>query len=456
MNEGIGYPTVDELAVSQAWNAGWFRPEALQTSDGRPITVVYRGRWTFGFGPDFRGALIAFGAELRRGDVEIHLRGAGWREHGHHLNPAYNDVILHVVLDGDLRGQPCRRQDGATIPTLVLRPALRGPLETLPVDPALVALGARSEGQCVATVTPAMSAAALAAIERAGDARLTAKAAGYEALFTVGTPGQAFYAGLLDALGYTRNREPMAVLAAALPLSAIESRLPMRDPVAAGQLAAALLLGVGGFLPFTSATATLSGLSFAERDAIECAWAESGAPWRGLILPLERWTLVRVRPANHPLRRLLGAATLIARCGRAGLLAACLEPCTAEEPAVGLAELRALLLGPTRPADTFGRYIGADRVAEMINNIVLPFTLAYGAWSEDDRLSSGAAALWEVTPSSGGNEPTRALLTQIAGGAALKLKTGRQQQGALHLFRHFCEHRRCFDCPIARLSRGES
>jgi hypothetical protein len=150
---------------------------------------------------------------------------------------------------------------------------------------------------------------------------------------------------------------------------------------------------------------------------------------------------------------LLGLAALLARCGGSGLLAACLEPCTAEDPATGLAELRALLLGPPRTADPFGRYIGDDRALDIVGNILLPFALAYGAWSEDDRLTAGAAALWEVAPATSGNEPIRALLGQIGGGKSLKLKTSRQQQGALHLYRHFCEHRRCFECPIARLAR---
>jgi hypothetical protein len=158
---------IDELTVSRAWNAGWVRPEALRTTDGRPVTVVYRGRWTFGFGPDFRGALIAFGAELRQGDVEVHLRASGWREHGHHLDPAYNSVILHVALDADPRTRatvpPCRRQDGTVIPTLLLGPALRGPLELLPPDPALPPLGAIDDGRCIAEVTPENRAGALAA-----------------------------------------------------------------------------------------------------------------------------------------------------------------------------------------------------------------------------------------------------------------------------------------------------
>lgn len=445
-----------ELALSRAWNAGWFREGALRTTDGQPITVVYRGRWTFGFGPDFRGALIAFGAELRQGDVEVHLRPAAWREHGHHLDPAYNTVILHVVLDDGPRGQPCRRQDGAAVPTVVLGPALRGSLDALPPDPDLPPLGSFSGRPCIAEVTAANRAGALVALERAGDARLTAKAAGYEAAFTALPPGQVLYAGLLDALGYSRNRAPMAALAAALPLAEIEGRLPARDPAAAFRAAAALLLGVGGFLPVEPGYVGLLGLTVPDLAAIEAEWAGLAEGWRDRSLTLADWSLARTRPSNHPARRLLGLAAILARGGRAGLLVACLEPCAAEDAATGLEELRGLLLGPPRAADPFGRYIGEDRVLDIVANIILPFALAYGAWSEDERRSAGAAALWEVAPASGGNEPIRALLGQIGGGKALRLKTSRQQQGALHLYRHYCEHRRCYECPIARLGRDES
>lgn len=444
-----------ELALSRAWNAGWFGADSLRTVDGLPVTVVYRGRWTFGFGPDFRGALIAFGADLRQGDVEVHLRAGAWREHGHHLDPAYNQVVLHVVLEDGPRGQPCRRQDGVVVPTLVLGAALKGKLEELPPDLELPVLGSISDQQCIAEVSAANRAGALAALERAGDARLTAKAAGFEAGFTALPPGQVLYAGLLDALGYSRNREPMARLAGALPLADLEALLPTRDPAGALRLASALLLGVGGFLPAEPGYVGLLGLPVGELAAIERAWAGLAEGWRDRALVLGEWSLARTRPPNHPARRLLGLAGIVARCGGGGLLGACLEACAAEEAATGLAELRDLLLGPPRAADSFGRYIGEDRAWEMVANIVLPFALAYGAWSEDERLGAGAAALWEAAPATSGNEPIRALLGQIGGGKALRLKTSRQQQGALHLYRHFCEHRRCYECPIARLGRGD-
>jgi hypothetical protein len=88
-----------------------------------------------------------------------------------------------------------------------------------------------------------------------------------------------------------------------------------------------------------------------------------------------------------------------------------------------------------------------------MTNVLLPFSLAYGTWAGDERLVAGASALWEVYPASSGNEQVRALLAQITGGTALRIRTGRQQQGALHLYRDYCMHRRCYECPIARLGR---
>lgn len=449
MNDAVSAP-IKELTVSQIWQAGWLVPDRLRTVTGEPVGIVYRGRWTFGFGPDFRGAMITVGAELRRGDVEIHLRESGWRTHGHHLNPAYNKVILHVVLDADVSSPPCVRQDGVEVPTIVLRSALRGPVETFPADPALMTLQANAD-ECVAAVTTANRAAALGLLDRAGDARLTAKAARFEALFTTMPPAEVLYAGLLTALGYSRNQDGMASVAQTLPLAVLESRLSA-DQGDARVTAAALLLGVGGWLPFLETTALLSGLTVAEQHQITQAWNNLGMPWLLGGLATQHWQLARLRPANHPLRRLLGAAELLARCGRVGLLATCLDCCTSDEPAAALAQLQALLMGPPRPADPLGRAIGGERVLEILTNVVVPFALAYAAWTGDEDLSTGAASLWEQLPANAGNSTTRSLIAQLGGPTVVKLRTARQQQGALHLFQQYCEERRCYECPLARLS----
>src|SRR4051812_7015096 len=107
-----------ELALSVLWNEQRF-DGSLTTTDGRSVSIIHRGSWTHGFGPDFRDAMIALdGREILTGSVEIHLKTREWREHGHHLDSRYDAVVLHVVLDHD--GSETRRADGGLVPVAVL------------------------------------------------------------------------------------------------------------------------------------------------------------------------------------------------------------------------------------------------------------------------------------------------------------------------------------------------
>ena len=109
-----------EIVLSAAWHSGAV-PSDLTTVDGQSLEVIHRGAWSHGLGPDFRDTLILFdGRELRAGCVEVHLQTRGWKDHGHHLDPAYDAVVLHVVGQHD--GAETRRHDGALVPVVDIGP----------------------------------------------------------------------------------------------------------------------------------------------------------------------------------------------------------------------------------------------------------------------------------------------------------------------------------------------
>ena len=70
----------------------------MVTAGGDTVEVLHPGRPTNDCGPDFRDALIAInGGRPLQGDVELHVNARDWRAHGHHRDPNYDRVILHVA-----------------------------------------------------------------------------------------------------------------------------------------------------------------------------------------------------------------------------------------------------------------------------------------------------------------------------------------------------------------------
>ncbi len=88
-----------EAELAARWSAGAWRGATLRAASGETYRVIFEGRRGGGAGPDFRDAVLAraHGTHVY-GDIELHLRPAGWHAHGHASDPRYNSLALHVVL----------------------------------------------------------------------------------------------------------------------------------------------------------------------------------------------------------------------------------------------------------------------------------------------------------------------------------------------------------------------
>jgi len=65
------------------------------------LVILNRGNLSSNVGPDFQGVQLQLDSINYNGDMEIHLRSSDWYLHGHHLNPDYDNVILHLVWEID-------------------------------------------------------------------------------------------------------------------------------------------------------------------------------------------------------------------------------------------------------------------------------------------------------------------------------------------------------------------
>ena len=97
--------------------------EKLWTVSGEELLVLSPGEHNPDAGPDFLNARIILAGTTWAGNVEVHVRSSDWRRHRHEKDPAYDNVILHVVFENDL---DIARKNGEVIPALELRDMCHG------------------------------------------------------------------------------------------------------------------------------------------------------------------------------------------------------------------------------------------------------------------------------------------------------------------------------------------
>jgi hypothetical protein len=382
--------SLSERDLAHIWEGQRFPPEALSTTAGEPLSVVYRGRRGRGPGPDYRDAVIRAPGRLLRGDVELHVRASDFRRHGHHRDGAYDALSLHLVFwadEPDTRLASGRRVSVAALaPWLERRSAeIQGWLER----PALWEEPCRS---APARLEPEAIAAVL---DRLGDIRFRARAAEMRRAAARQGPEQALYGALMEGLGYGGNSEPFLLLAERLPWRALRPALLRLAPERRYALA-------------------LASLETAAASPPPVAWRGGG------------------RPENHPARRLAAAAALAARYAEAGLLAGLVDALPEDAPGA----LEALVVR------RFGRaLLGRGRSAELLTNAVLPALAARGGGSLERAL-----ALYRSLARPAAYGAVRHLDEAVGGAVSVD---ARRQQGMLFLLRNYCSRGRCGSCPLS-------
>jgi hypothetical protein len=105
----------------------------------------------------------------------------------------------------------------------------------------------------------------------------------------------------MAALGYKNNKAPFRQLAAMLPLARLRSLATTPDETYV------LLLGLSGLLPAHPDSAWSAETRKFIRSVWDFWWKQSEES-KERALSKSEWTLAGIRPANHPVRRLMAAA----------------------------------------------------------------------------------------------------------------------------------------------------
>ncbi|MYD53083.1 MAG: DUF2851 family protein [Chloroflexi bacterium] len=128
-------PTSGELELQRRWAESRWPTPFLHSGSLGSVRVISPGRWNRGPGPDFRDAqILDASGRARRGNVELHLEASAWIQHGHADDPAYQDILLHVV-DWAAQGGHAGRTRDERVPAAIPLPEPLGTAVTgLPCD----------------------------------------------------------------------------------------------------------------------------------------------------------------------------------------------------------------------------------------------------------------------------------------------------------------------------------
>ncbi len=447
-----------ERLLQAIWQHQRLQRDQLRTLDGLTVRVLHPGFGSAEGGPDFRGALVQIGGENPRvGDVEVDIRASGWRAHGHDRNPAFQNVILHVVWDCD------RLKAGPQIERpviLPLRQSLDAPvgelslwLEREPQQP----LPENLRGKCCAPLRELNVAQSAELLHAAAQVRFQAKAAQFQARARQAGWEQALWEGLFRGLGYKHNVWPMQCLA--------ETRRRWSATKVPPLVLQARLLGLSGLLPAELTRARAGADSYLRR--VWDQWWREREEFADCILPRAAWHFHGLRPANHPQRRLALAAHWLAR---EDLVAKLERWCAAERPDNALLDSLLEILQVRR--DEFWSWhwtfrsarltkpqplLGATRATDLAVNVILPWLWTRAASAKNRALQGVIEHRYQAWPAAEDNAVLRLARRRLLGSVSQRVLQGAaQQQGLIQIVRDFCDHSNavCQDCQFPELVRN--
>lgn len=461
-----GSPPPESL-LQAVWQHQRLLRGQLETLDGQSLRILHPGFLNREGGPDFRGAIIQIGnASPMAGDIEVDIQAGGWRAHGHHKNPNFKNVILHVIWDGmasDEARYPAagRNESELAAPSAVaIRRKLDAPLGELRVwlsSEAPERLPENLRGRCSAPLGELPPEKTRELLLQAAQIRFRGKAAQLQARARFVGWEQTLWEGLFRALGYKHNSWPMQCLA--------ENRERWHVPRSSPLELQARLLGVAGLLPgeLTRREAGVDGYLRAVWDH----WWREREGLADCILPRGVWRFHGQRPANHPQRRIaLAAHWLAANTLPASVERWCAKKFSDAEMSPALLEL--LQTGP----DEFWSWhwtirsprlkkaqplLGASRMADLAVNVILPWLWIRAFEGKNAGLQREIEKRFNAWPAAEDNSVLKLARQRLLGGASRRaLRSAAEQQGLIQIVRDFCDHSNavCDNCRFPELARG--
>ncbi len=395
----------------------------LHISSGQELEVLNSGILNTHSGPDFEMARIKIEEMAWVGQVEVHYKPNQWFAHKHHLDPAYNNVILHVVWEDDGQGP-----EG--IPVLALQ-------TRVPEDLILRWQKLRESLNPIACHQQIHSVPTLKINDQKDKAlidRLEQKSARVFQIFqnTGKNWDETVYIFLAEGMGFHLNKIPFERTATSLPMLTL---LKHRNTIL--QLEA-LLVGQSGLLQ-----AYRYDHPYLEKLKREYEFLKHKHSLQSMD-GLMQWKFGSVRPPFFPTIKLAQLAKLIHLYGNLFHLVRDTEEID-QWYTILQVKPSDFWLGHysphgevKKPAGAMGRK-GAENL--MINTLS-PLLAAYARHTGEEIYMERALRFLEQLPAESNRITREWDLLGIESSSAF------DSQAVIQLYKHFCTPRKCLQCSI--------
>lgn len=405
------------------WKTG-IRGSGFTDIDGSHVEVLDPGIHNMDAGPDFFNSKLKIDGTEWIGNVEIHVKASDWYRHGHSEDPAYDNVILHVVGVSDKR---VSRADGSLIPQVEL---------TFPEKFFRTYLSLADDstglkcGEMIASI-PALNKTDW--LESLAIERMQAKAEKVKEILksTDGDWQQTCFILLARGMGFGLNSDPFELLARSIPIRILHHHSD--NPF---QLEA-ILFGQAGMLD-------ASRYMFDEYFQALCREYYFLARKYGLK-PMKpgMWKYARTRPQNFPHRRIafLSNATLHGF----SLFSRLLEARKDADTLISLFDMKAEGFWKSHYSfDTEAGEVPSElsRASKTLLaiNVAIPLLYAYASSIGDMEMGEKTFNLMQELP------PENNSIIREWKNFGFEMADASRTQALIHLRKEYCHKNKCIYC----------
>lgn len=491
-------PNIHERFLRHIWSKQYLKAN-LKTSDGRSMKVIDVGQLNNDGGPDFINAKIKINDITYFGDIEIHRTVFDWIKHQHQEDPRYNKVILHVVLKSNNEMPTVFVNSGRKVPLLILDKYLSESIHSIWQKVILdERLERTSKIACYEKNTHKQADLIRKWLLKLSIERLEVKLSrleerlhelAYEELMNVcerqnqygelkeeGNYNeiplpipklkltqkdfsskdiweQLLYEGIMEVLGYSKNREPFIKLARNVSLKFIRTH-KMFDNVLGLE---SLLFGASGLIPKNKELKDPESREYVA-NLLE-KWDKIKVLVNFELLHQADWQFFPTRPLNFPTLRIAAASIIINKLITEDMFRSIIQLLKSyENESAKIKELLKLF-----KIETFGYWrkyyhfdviakrehnlLGEERMREILINIILPLAFLYARIFKDMKVHNSVLNIYKSIKFKQKNSIIKLMEDQLIKGR-VDLTIASHQQALIHLYKYYCVENKCRECEL--------